>query len=101
MSTTRRVHHVPRHRRHGAPSSRSKLLQASVVMAAGSLVSRLLGFVRNFLFGAILGGSMSAAANSNCRRSAVSSSALASGSHRRIGGCTRSATSPPPSSRFR
>ena len=63
MSTTRRVHHVPRHRRHGAPSSRSKLLQASVVMAAGSLVSRLLGFVRNFLFGAILGGSMSAAAN--------------------------------------
>ncbi|MBB5832983.1 murein biosynthesis integral membrane protein MurJ [Brachybacterium aquaticum] len=63
MSTTRRVHHVPRHRRHGTPSSRSRLLQASVVMAAGSMVSRLLGFVRNFLFGAILGGSMSAAAN--------------------------------------
>ena len=63
MSATRRVHHVPRHRRHGTPSSRSKLLQASVVMAAGSMISRLLGFVRNFLFGAILGGSMSAAAN--------------------------------------
>ena len=63
MSTARRVHHVPRHRRHGAPSSSSTLLRASVVMAAGSMVSRLLGFVRNFLFGAILGGSMSAAAN--------------------------------------
>ena len=63
MSTARRVHHVPRHRRHGAPSSSSALLRASVVMAAGSMISRLLGFVRNFLFGAILGGSMSAAAN--------------------------------------
>src|SRR5699024_1937334 len=55
--------HVPRHRRHGAPSSSSALLRASAVMAAGSMISRLLGFVRNFLFGAILGGSMSAAAN--------------------------------------
>lgn len=63
MSTTRRVHHIPRHRRHGAPASSSTLLRASVVMAAGSMVSRLLGFVRTFLFGAILGGSMSAAAN--------------------------------------
>ncbi|WP_394216724.1 murein biosynthesis integral membrane protein MurJ [Brachybacterium vulturis] len=63
MSTARRVHHVPRHRRHGIPSSSSALLRASVVMAAGSMISRLLGFVRNFLFGAILGGSMSAAAN--------------------------------------
>ncbi|MEV0867284.1 lipid II flippase MurJ [Brachybacterium paraconglomeratum] len=66
MSTTRRVrrvHHIPRHRRHGSPSSRSRLLQASVLMASGSIVSRLLGFVRNFLFGAILGGSMSSAAN--------------------------------------
>src|SRR5699024_11112947 len=63
MSTARRVHHVPRHRRHGAPSSSSALLRASAVMAAGSMISRLLGFVRNFLFGAILGGSMSAAAN--------------------------------------
>lgn len=63
MSTARRVHHVPRHRRHGAPASSSTLLRASVVMATGSMLSRLLGFVRNFLFGAILGGSMSAAAN--------------------------------------
>ena len=63
MSTARRVHHVPRHRRHGVPSSSSTLLRASVVMATGSMISRLLGFVRNFLFGAILGGSMSAAAN--------------------------------------
>lgn len=63
MSAARRVHHVPRHRRHGVPSSSSTLLRASVVMASGSMISRLLGFVRNFLFGAILGGSMSAAAN--------------------------------------
>lgn len=63
MSTALRVRHVPRHRRHGAPSSRSTLLRASVVMAAGSMISRVLGFVRNFLFGAILGGSMSSAAN--------------------------------------
>lgn len=63
MSSTRRVQHVPRHRRHGTPSSRSTLLRASVLMAAGSMVSRLLGFVRNFLFGMILSGSMSAAAN--------------------------------------
>ncbi|MGO1226470.1 murein biosynthesis integral membrane protein MurJ [Brachybacterium sp.] len=63
MSTARRVQHVPRHRRHGTPSSRSTLLRASVLMAAGSMVSRLLGFVRNFMFGMILSGSMSAAAN--------------------------------------
>ena len=66
MSTTspqRRVHHVPRHRRRGAPASRSRLMKASVVMASGSIVSRLLGFVRNFLFGAILAGSMSGAAS--------------------------------------
>ncbi|MDN5821053.1 MAG: hypothetical protein L0H39_06135 [Brachybacterium sp.] len=63
MSTARRVHHVPRHRSHGVPSSSATLLRASVVMASGSMISRLLGFVRNFLFGAILGGSMSAAAN--------------------------------------
>ncbi|MGO1283783.1 MAG: murein biosynthesis integral membrane protein MurJ [Brachybacterium sp.] len=63
MSTARRVRHIPRHRRQGAPSSRSTLLRASVLMASGSMISRLLGFVRNFLFGAILGGSMSAAAN--------------------------------------
>ena len=65
MSPTRRVHHVPRHRRPGAPAAGSggSLLQASVLMASGSMVSRLLGFVRNFLFGMILGGSMSAAAN--------------------------------------
>ncbi|MGP9536707.1 murein biosynthesis integral membrane protein MurJ [Brachybacterium sp. AOP43-C2-M15] len=65
MSTARQVHHVPRHRRQGTPSSRSALLQASVLMASGSLVSRLLGFVRTFLVGAILGGSMSAAANAS------------------------------------
>ncbi|PMC75956.1 murein biosynthesis integral membrane protein MurJ [Brachybacterium sp. UMB0905] len=63
MSRTIRVQHVPRHRRQGTPSSRFTLLRASALMAAGSLVSRLLGFVRTFLFGAILGGSMSAAAN--------------------------------------
>ena len=64
MSSALRVQHVPRHRRHGVPSSRSKLMQASVLMAAGSTVSRLLGFVRNFMFGLILAGSMSAAASS-------------------------------------
>jgi len=63
VSTARRVHHIPRHRRHGVPSSTSTLLRASVVMASGSMVSRVLGFVRNYLFGVILGGSMSAAAN--------------------------------------
>ena len=64
MSSALRAQHVPRHRRHGVPSSRSKLMQASVLMAAGSTVSRLLGFVRNFMFGLILAGSMSAAASS-------------------------------------
>ncbi|GAA1303716.1 murein biosynthesis integral membrane protein MurJ [Brachybacterium tyrofermentans] len=64
MSSALRVQHVPRHRRHGVPSSRSKLMQASVLMAAGSTVSRLLGFVRNFMFGVILAGSTSAAASS-------------------------------------
>lgn len=68
MSTVQlRVRHVPRHRRPGlptaAPAGRSGLLRASAVMAAGSIVSRVLGFVRNFLFGLILAGSMSAAAN--------------------------------------
>lgn len=64
MSSALRAQHVPRHRRHGVPSSRSKLMQASVLMAAGSTVSRLLGFVRNFMFGVILAGSTSAAASS-------------------------------------
>ena len=63
MSSRLRVQHVPRHRRAGTPSRRTRLLQASALMAAGSIVSRLLGFVRNFMFGAILAGSMSAAAN--------------------------------------
>src|SRR5690625_2827403 len=63
MSSRLRTQHVPRHRRAGVPSSRARLLQASVLMASGSVVSRLLGFVRNFMFGAILAGSMSAAAN--------------------------------------
>ncbi|MFC7464141.1 murein biosynthesis integral membrane protein MurJ [Brachybacterium sp. GCM10030252] len=64
MSTSLRVQHVPRHRRVGAvPSSSTKLLQASVLMASGSVVSRMLGFVRNFLFGTIFTGSMSAVAN--------------------------------------
>ncbi|MEE1650394.1 lipid II flippase MurJ [Brachybacterium sp. J144] len=63
MSRELRTRHIPRHRRHGSVSSRSRLLQASVVMASGSVVSRLLGFVRNFLFGMVLAGSMSGAAN--------------------------------------
>ncbi|WP_114853888.1 murein biosynthesis integral membrane protein MurJ [Brachybacterium sp. YJGR34] len=63
MSTSLRVRHIPRHRRQGTPSSRSKLMQASVVMAAGAMISRLLGFVRNFLFGMILAGSMTSAAS--------------------------------------
>lgn len=47
-----------------APSSgRSRLIRASALMAAGSTVSRLLGFVRNYLFGMVLAGSMSAAAS--------------------------------------
>lgn len=47
-----------------APSSgRSRLMRASALMAAGSTVSRLLGFVRNYLFGMVLAGSMSAAAS--------------------------------------
>lgn len=66
-----RVRHVPRHRRPGLPASGRHpstgapkgLLQASMAMASGSLVSRALGFVRNYLFGAILAGSASAAAN--------------------------------------
>ena len=63
MSRELRAQHIPRHRRAGVPSNRSKLMQASVLMASGSIVSRLLGFVRNFLFGMILAGSMSSAAN--------------------------------------
>lgn len=63
MTRELRAVHVPRHRRAGVPSSRSTLMRASVLMASGSIVSRLLGFVRNYLFGAILAGSMSAAAN--------------------------------------
>ncbi len=62
---TLRVHHVPpRHRRQGTPpTSRSKLMQASVLMASGSMVSRLLGFVRNYLFGMVLAGSATSAAS--------------------------------------
>ena len=63
MTREMRAVHVPRHRRPGVPSSRSTLMRASVLMASGSIVSRLLGFVRNYLFGTILAGSMSAAAN--------------------------------------
>lgn len=63
MTRELRAVHVPRHRRPGVPSSRSALMRASVLMASGSIVSRVLGFVRNFLFGMILGGSMTAAAN--------------------------------------
>ncbi|WP_193106317.1 murein biosynthesis integral membrane protein MurJ [Brachybacterium sp. FME24] len=63
MTSTLRVQHVPRHRRQGVPSSRSTLMRASVLMAAGSTISRLLGFVRNFMFGFILAGSMSSAAS--------------------------------------
>src|SRR5690606_38525562 len=45
------------------PRRRSGLMRASMLMASGSIVSRLLGFVRNFLFGSITAGSMSAAAS--------------------------------------
>ncbi|MGY5766089.1 murein biosynthesis integral membrane protein MurJ [Brachybacterium sp. DNPG3] len=61
--STLRSHHVPRHRRRGTPSSRSRLMQASVLMASGSMVSRLLGFVRNYLFGMVLAGSATSAAS--------------------------------------
>lgn len=67
MTSQLRVQHVPRHRRAGlprsAPAGRSGLLRASALMAAGSIISRMLGFVRTFLFGAILAGSASSAAN--------------------------------------
>ncbi|GAA1281502.1 murein biosynthesis integral membrane protein MurJ [Brachybacterium alimentarium] len=63
MSSALRAQHVPRHRRQGVASSRSTLMQASVLMAAGSTISRLLGFVRNYMFGMILAGSMSSAAS--------------------------------------
>lgn len=43
---------------------RTGLMRASMLMASGSIVSRLLGFVRNFLFGLITAGSMTAAASS-------------------------------------
>ncbi|MCS6711859.1 hypothetical protein JSY14_07425 [Brachybacterium sp. EF45031] len=42
---------------------RGRLLRASALMASGSIVSRLLGFVRNFLFGLITAGSMTAVGN--------------------------------------
>ncbi|MDO5644708.1 MAG: lipid II flippase MurJ [Dermabacter sp.] len=44
-------------------SRRSMALRASALMAAGSTFSRLLGFVRTFLMGMVLGGSASIAAN--------------------------------------
>lgn len=46
-----------------APSARSSAMKASALMAAGSMFSRLLGFVRTFLMGMVLGGSASIAAN--------------------------------------
>ncbi|MFC0675934.1 murein biosynthesis integral membrane protein MurJ [Brachybacterium hainanense] len=45
------------------PARRGGLVRASMLMASGSMVSRLLGFVRNYLFGMITAGSMTAAAS--------------------------------------
>ncbi|CAM4176544.1 lipid II flippase MurJ [Helcobacillus massiliensis] len=43
---------------------RAAHMRASALMAAGSTVSRILGFVRNFLLGMVLGGTSTVAANS-------------------------------------
>lgn len=45
------------------PVKSSNALRASALMAAGSTFSRILGFVRTFLMGMVLGGSASIAAN--------------------------------------
>ncbi|UYG17640.1 hypothetical protein BRM3_04230 [Brachybacterium huguangmaarense] len=44
-------------------SSRSRLVRASALMASGSIVSRVLGFVRNVLMGMLFGGTSNAVAN--------------------------------------
>lgn len=45
-------------------SSAGRLARASAFMASGSLVSRALGFVRNYLLGAVVAGTGSAVSNS-------------------------------------
>lgn len=42
---------------------RGRLMRASAVMASGSIISRILGLVRNWLFGAVLAGNATVAAN--------------------------------------
>lgn len=39
-------------------SARSRMLRSSAIMASGSIVSRLLGFVRNYLYGLVTVGAM-------------------------------------------
>ena len=46
-----------------ASSNRSLRIRASALMAAGSLFSRLLGFVRNFMLGMVMGGTGTIAFN--------------------------------------
>ncbi|MGQ4495390.1 murein biosynthesis integral membrane protein MurJ [Dermabacteraceae bacterium P13101] len=53
----------PRGRSKDDPASRSFLLRASAIMAAGTIVSRVLGFVKNFLMGMVFGGSQTIAAD--------------------------------------
>lgn len=43
--------------------ARARMLRSSAIMAAGSIVSRLLGFVRNFLFGVMTAGAGTVAGN--------------------------------------
>ena len=45
------------------PASRAFLLRASAVIASGTIVSRILGFVKNFLMGMVFGGSQTIAAD--------------------------------------
>ena len=47
----------------GAATNRGRLVRASAVMASGSIISRILGLVRNWLFGAVLAGNATVAAN--------------------------------------
>lgn len=46
-----------------AQKGRHHLVRASAVMASGSIISRILGLVRNWLFGAMLAGNATVAAN--------------------------------------
>ena len=58
------------------------LMQASVLMAAGSTISRLLGFVRNYMFGMILAGSMSSAASAFSAANTLPNTVSAAGGRR-------------------